>query len=165
MTRNPVLWLLVGILAIPLKAAAQPCTLPAMSWMAGTWLNSADPKGSQERWVIAPGDVLMGSAWEFPAGHAGYAEVMTIRTDGNRIAMFLRHFDGGLRQAWEERAAPMVFAASSCAADTAVFDGEGEHAGEHLTYTRAGGTLHIVADFLHHGKADHEEWHMLRSSD
>jgi hypothetical protein len=29
-----------------------------------------------------------------------------------------------------------------------------------LTYKRSGEALLIVGDFLHHGKPDHEEWHM-----
>src|SRR5580693_1635371 len=88
-----LLALLAGVLARQPAALAQPCTLAGLHWMAGTWLNSQDTSGAQERWVVAPGEVLMGSAWEFPKGHAGYAEVMAIRQDGDGISMFLRHFD------------------------------------------------------------------------
>jgi len=76
--------------------------------------------------------------------------------------MILRHFDGGLARAWEERGAPMVFKAASCARASATFDGQGDHAGEHMTYTRSGDRLRIVADFLHGGKPDHEEWRMVK---
>jgi hypothetical protein len=114
---------------------------------------------------MAPNGILMGSAWEFPPAKSGYAEVMTVRPDGDSISMFLRHFDGGLKNAWEERGAPMVFTASSCERDSVVFDGRGDHAGEHMSYRRSGNKLTIVADFLHHGTPDHEEWHMVRVGD
>jgi hypothetical protein len=107
----------------------------------------------------------MGSSWEFPEGKAGYAEIMTVRQDGNGVVMLLRHFDGGLKRAWEERDAPMVFAASSCESGSAVFDGQGDRMGERLTYKRTGNSLLIIGDFLHHGKPDHEEWHMIRVGD
>ena len=77
--------------------------------------------------------------------------------------MILRHFDGGLRGAWEERGAPMVFQLSSCDRDTANFEGQGDHAGERMSYRRSGKKLLIVADFLHHGTPDHEEWQMIRA--
>jgi len=41
-------------------------------------------------------DHSVGSSWEFPKGHSGYAEVMTVRQDSSAIAMVLRHFDGRL---------------------------------------------------------------------
>jgi len=110
-------------------------------------------------------DHSVGSSWEFPKGHSGYAEVMTVRQDSSAIAMVLRHFDGRLSRAWEERDAPMVFTASSCERDSVVFDGQGHHVGEHLTYRRSGKNLLIVGDFLHHGTPDHEEWHMIRAGD
>ena len=115
--------------------------------------------------MVAPEGALMGSAWEFPEGKAGYAEIMTVRSDGDAIVMVLRHFDGGLKRAWEERDVPMVFRASLCDRNSAVFDGQGDHMGEHLTYKRAADQLLIVGDFLHHGTPDHEEWHMIKSTD
>jgi len=115
--------------------------------------------------VVAPQHVLMGSSWEFPQGKSGYAEIMSVRQDGNAISMLLRHFDGGLSRAWEERDAPMVFTASSCGRSSAVFDGQGDHLGEHLTYKRSGKSLLIIGDFLHHGTPVHEEWHMVRTGD
>lgn len=143
-------------------ARAAPCVLPSLSWMAGSWHSTADPQRAQERWVVAPQDVLMGSSWEFPNGKAGFAEVMTVKPDGDGVSMLLRHFDGGLMRAWEERDAPMIFKASVCSANSVVFDGQGDHTGEHLTYQRNGKNLLIIGDFLHKGVPDHEEWHMIR---
>jgi hypothetical protein len=142
---------------------ADQCSLSNLSWMAGTWQNTADPQGAQERWAVAPQDVLMGSSWEFPKGKTGYAEIMTVKQDGEAISMLLRHFDGGLNRAWEERDAPMVFRVASCAHESVIFDGQGDYLGEHLTYRRTGKSLLIIGDFIHHGTPDHEEWHMTRA--
>jgi len=153
---------LATLATAPLTKAA-PCTLAALGWMAADWRNATDPKGSEERWAVAPGNVLMGSSFEFPAGKAGFAEIMTIKQDGDGIAMVLRHFDGSLTRAWEERTAPMLFTAASCDKTAVVFDGQGDHAGEHMTYKRAGKNLLIIGEFLHHGTPDHEEWHMVKA--
>jgi Domain of unknown function (DUF6265) len=142
-------------------AHAAPCTLPGLQWMAADWNNAANPTGAQERWTVAPGGVLMGSAFESSPDGKGYAEIMTVRQDSGSIRMVLRHFDMALSGAWEERTAPMVFIASNCDGTSAVFDGQDNHVGEHLTYKRTGDTLFIVGDFLHHGKPDHEEWRMV----
>jgi hypothetical protein len=144
---------------------SRPCALSDIGWMAGSWRNASDPDRARERWSVAPNGILMGSAWEFPAGKSGYAEIMTVRPDGDSISMFLRHFDGGLKNAWEERGAPMVFTASSCEPNGVIFDGQGDHAGEHMSYRRSGNKLTILGDFLHHGTPDHEEWHMVLARD
>jgi hypothetical protein len=140
---------------------AAPCTLSRLQWIAADWNNATNPNGAQERWTIAPGGVLMGNSFEVNPDGKGYAEIMTIREDSGSIRMVLRHFDLALSRAWEERTAPMVFIASSCDGTSAVFDGQDEHVGEHLTYKRSGKTLLIVGDFLHHGTPDHEEWLMI----
>jgi len=156
---------LLLVVASSAMAQAEPCTLSGLSWMAGTWRNDTDPSGAQERWVVAPQDVLMGSAWEIPSGKSGYAEIMTIKQDGNAISMLLRHFDAGLTRAWEERESPMTFTAASCARYSVIFDGQGNHSGEHLTYRRSARSLLIIGDFIHHGTPDHVEWHMTRAGD
>jgi hypothetical protein len=142
-------------------ANAAPCTLAGLQWMAEEWRNSANPDGAQERWSLAAGGVLMGTAFASNPDGKGFAEIMTVREENGSVRMVLRHFDLGLTRAWEERTAPMVFVASTCEAASAVFDGQDDHAGEHLTYKRSGETLTIVGDFLHHGKPDREEWHMI----
>ena len=50
------------------------------------------------------------------------------------------------------------FTAVNCDASSAVFDGRGDHAGEHLTYKRSGDSLLIIGDFLHHGTPSRMEW-------
>jgi hypothetical protein len=36
-------------------------------------MHATDPQRAQERWVIAPDNILMGSSWEIPNGKVGYA--------------------------------------------------------------------------------------------
>jgi len=144
-----------------IAAHAAPCSLAGLSWMAGDWRNADDPAGSQERWTLAPGGVLMGASFEFEKDGTGYAEAMTVRQDGAAINMVLRHFDAALSKAWEERAAPMIFTAVSCDGESAIFDGQGDHVGEHLTYKRTPEGLTIIGDFLHHGKPSRVEWKMI----
>jgi hypothetical protein len=167
---NPkhTLALAMAVLGAPLThpVLAEPCSLSALGWMAGAWHDAANPRGSQEQWVAVPGAVLMGSAWSFPPdGKPGFAEIMTVRHDGAGIVMVLRHFDVSLSRAWEEREAPMMFSAAQCTERTAVFDGLGARAGEHLSYERSGDRLRVVGDFLHNGKAVRVEWQMNKSSD
>jgi hypothetical protein len=154
--------LLLGIARIA-HSQPHPCALGELGWLAGSWGNIAEPDRAQERWALAPDGILMGTSWEFPAGKSGFAEIMTVRLNGDTISMYLRHFDAGLNKAWEERDAPMVFTAASCERNSVVFDGQGARAGEHMTYRRVGDKLNILADFLHHGVPDHEEWHMTRA--
>jgi Domain of unknown function (DUF6265) len=152
----------LSVLLIARAAAhAAPCTLAGLNWMAANWQNTGDPEGSKEHWSVAPGGILMGTSWEVANNGTGYAEIMSVRQDGAAINMILRHFDIALSRAWEERTAPMIFTASSCGDRSTVFDGQGDHQGEHLTYSRTGKSLLIIGDFLHHGKPDHEEWHMI----
>jgi hypothetical protein len=161
MIRSVGLGLMMGTFTA--VTAPSPCHMTDLRWMAGDWHNASDPSRAQERWALAPDSILMGSSWEFPPGKAGYAEIMTVRPDGGSISMFLRHFDAGLKGAWEERGAPMVFQLSSCDRETANFEGQGDHAGERMSYRRSGERLLIVADFLHHGTPDHEQWQMVRA--
>jgi hypothetical protein len=78
--------------SVSLSPAAE-CSLTGLAWMAGNWHNTTDPQRAQERWVIAPDNVLMGSSWEIPKGKVGFAEVMTVRPNANAISMYLRQGD------------------------------------------------------------------------
>jgi hypothetical protein len=151
--RTSLLAALAWLAASPVCQAA-PCALTDLHWMAGVWRTDEPTTKSEERWVIAPNDRLMGSSWDLHTDKAGgVVEAETIQADGaGVIALKLRHFSADLDQSREEKSAPMVFAAARCEANTAVFDGQGEHAGEHITYHRAGDDLIFTGDFLHDGK-------------
>jgi hypothetical protein len=56
----------------------------------------------------------------------------------------------------------MVFAASACQKHSVVFDGQGDHQGEHLTYQRSAENLLIIGDFIHQGKPVRQEWRMIQ---
>jgi hypothetical protein len=136
-----------------LPAAAQDCRLSDLGWMAGTWRNDAGASQSEERWTLASGARVMGSAWSLHADRpGGVLEISTIQQDGKAVVLRLRHFDATLAHAREAQDGPMVFTASRCDAASAVFDGEGPQTGEHMTYRRDGDRMSFVGEFLHSGQ-------------
>jgi hypothetical protein len=143
-----------AILASPATvAAAAPCRLADLHWMAGAWRDDSAATQSEERWIVGPDDRLMGSSWSLhPGAGGGVVEAETIQANGADIVLRLRHFSGDLTLAREEKDAPMLFAAASCADRSIVFDGQGPRAGEHITYRRAGDTLTFIGDFIHQGQ-------------
>jgi len=161
----------VGLSCIVLALSAAPkgiaasCTLPSVAWIAGVWRNVPPADPGEERWVLEPDGVLMGSSWTFPQKGAGFAEVMTISADADQVVMRLRHFDRGIKNAWEEKGGPMVFALTACEEHSAVFSGLESHAGERLTYTRSDKRLTIVGDFIHNGNPLRLEFHLERFAD
>jgi hypothetical protein len=144
---------LAGALMLAGPSVAAPCQLASLGWMAGVWRHDTSDTQSEERWVVAPGGRLMGSAWELhPDRTGGVVESETIQDIDGAVVLRLRHSTADLGSAWEEKSAPMTFALASCDASKAVFDGQADHAGEHITYQRAGETLTFTGDFLHQGK-------------
>jgi hypothetical protein len=157
---------LAALLFCTQPAAAADCAPGTLNWMAGRWQEASNPQGSREQWSVAPGGVLMGSGWSFPPdGKGGFSELMTVRPQGQRLKMVLRHFDVALSRAREEREAPMEFLATDCSTHRAVFEGSGAGAGERLTYEATPAGLEITGDFLQQGKAVQVKWHMIRSAD
>lgn len=158
--------IVVGIaICIPAKVFASSCTLTSIRWMAGVWRNVPPADPGEERWVLEPDGTLMGSSWTLPQKGAGFAEIMTITADADQAAMRLRHFDRYIKNAWEEKGSPMVFALTACDEQSAVFSGTESHLGERLTYSRAGDRLTIVGDFIHNGNPLRVEFHLQRASD
>lgn len=68
---------------------------------------------------------------------SNHARRYSVKEFLSKPELVLRHFDLALSKAWEERTAPMVFTASSCTGTSAIFDGQDDHTGEHLTYKRS----------------------------
>jgi hypothetical protein len=135
-------------------AHAAPCQLPDLHWMVGDWRDDTADTLSEERWVAGPWDRLMGSSWSLHTNRpGGVVEAETIQAnDAGAIVLVLRHFSADLALSWEEQTAPMRFRAAGCEPNTVVFDGQGDHIGEHITYKRAGDALTFTGDFIHAGK-------------
>ncbi|WP_148293695.1 DUF6265 family protein [Azospirillum sp. B4] len=155
---------------MPLLAAAPAraadCTLEALHWLQGTWRNTAIDSPGEERWVILPGGALAGSAWE--AGKDGaprFVEALSLALHGGHVTLRLRHFDGTLSRAWEDKTVPVTFVASRCGPGDVVFDGQGANAGEHITYARSKDRLSFVGEFIHKGKAHRVDLEMSRAGD
>jgi hypothetical protein len=145
---------MITILGVFWALATQPaCTIENLAFMQGDWRST----NGEERWVVTAAGTLSGSAYETKGTSVSFAEALSIAPQGDRIEMHLRHFDGALMHAWEDKDAPMVFALARCDGDTAVFDGTGAKIGEHITYRKAPDGLTFVGDFLHQGKPVHFE--------
>ncbi len=154
------------LLTLAMPAEAAPCWLGDLHWLAGTWRSDTGSDRSEERWIIAPGDRLMGSAWLLHTDRpGGVVEASTIQSDGETMALRIRHFSGDLATAREEKDAPMLFTAAGCEADEITLDGQGPQAGEHMRYSRDGDTLHFTGDFIHQGKPLRVELEFKRTGD
>jgi hypothetical protein len=137
--------------ATPLCARAA-CSLEDVAFMEGVWRVDDGGSHGEERWTRTAANTLAGSAWVAKGTALSFAEALSIvAAEDGTVEMHLRHFDGTLSHAWEEKDAPMIFRAARCEANTAVFDGIGAKQGEHITYQRSGDELAFVGDFLRKG--------------
>ncbi|MEA1649418.1 DUF6265 family protein [Nitrospirillum sp. BR 11164] len=158
------------ILLVPLLAAAparaETCTLEALHWLQGTWSNTAIDTAGEERWVVLPGGTLAGSAWETAKdGTPHFVEALSLAPSDGKITLRLRHFDGTLARAWEDKTAPVTFIANQCSLQSVVFEGVGPHAGERITYARTKDRLSFVGEFIHKGKPHRVDLEMSRTGD
>ena len=136
--------------------------------MCATWRG----RGGEERWVKVPprggqrGVSARGSAELFNGNGWGrsFSEAMSLTRDQTGVVMRLRHFDPGMTHAWEDRDAPMSFRLTHLHGTEAIFDGEGPHRRERLTYRRTGDSLTVIGDFIHHGKRRRERFDFRRST-
>jgi hypothetical protein len=136
----------------PLLRAAL-CTLAGLDWLSGSWRDDHPTVKTEERWIVGPGDRLVGASWSLHTDTpGGVIESMVIVKDTMGIVMRLRHFDPTLARAREEKDTPMLFVAASCEANSVRFDGTGAQAGEHMTYTRDGDRLNFLGEFIHSGQ-------------
>jgi hypothetical protein len=90
------------------------CTLEDVSFMQGEWRYSSGAARGEERWVLTPAHTLAGSSWEAKDGMVSYVESLAILSQGDRLEMHIRHFDGTLDHAWEDKESPMVFVLARC---------------------------------------------------
>lgn len=154
-------WILAVVVASTLMGdslpvgAASGCSMGDLAFMQGDWLYSEGQATGEERWVLTAANTLAGSSWEAKGEALSFVEALSISRQSDRIEMHLRHFDGYLNSAWEEKDSPMVFALAQCDGRSAVFDGTASRAGEHITYRKTAEGLTFVGDFLHQGKPVH----------
>lgn len=144
--------------------AADACSIQALRFMEGVWQSEEGDTRGEERWSLTTANTLAGSAWESKGAALGFAEALSILPQDGTIQMRLRHFDGTLQHAWEEKDSPMIFQLARCDASSAVFDGTGDKAGEHITYRRSGDVLTFIGDFLRKGKPFRVELRMRRAA-
>jgi Domain of unknown function (DUF6265) len=144
--------------------AADACSMQSLRFMEGVWQSEEGDTRGEERWSLTSANTLAGSAWEAKGAVLGFAEALSILPQDGTIQMRLRHFDGGLQHAWEEKDSPMIFQLARCDTSSAVFDGTGEKAGEHITYRRSGDDLNFIGDFLRNGKPFRVELRMRRAA-
>jgi hypothetical protein len=159
MIRNLVLLPLAALaLGLAGRAGADPCTLKNLHWMAGTWRDSDKDSSAEERWVLVPGERLVGSSWALHKNSPnGVIEAMTLIEEDGRPIMRLRHFDPSLERAREGKDTPMVFVATSCTRNSMTLDGTGDQSGERFVYARDKKELKFVGEFVHEGKPLHVE--------
>jgi hypothetical protein len=143
--------------------AADACSIQSLRFMEGVWQSEEGDTRGEERWSLTSANTLAGSAWEAKGGAMAFAEALSIVPQDGTIQMRLRHFDGGLQHAWEEKDSPMIFQLARCDTSSAVFDGTGDKAGEHITYRRSGDDLIFIGDFLRKGKPFRLELRMRRA--
>ena len=155
--------LLLAVTACSAPAAA--CGVEDLGFMAGAWRSTQGSSRGEERWTLTAANTWAGSSWVADGGKLSFAEALVIVPQDGSLEMHLRHFDGALNRAWEEREAPMRFRLASCEPGVAVFEGLGDKAGERITYRRTGEVLEFVGDFLRKGQPFRVEVRMQRTTE
>jgi len=137
--------------AIISSTAAAACDIADLGFLEGVWRSEQGNHHGEERWIRAAANTWAGAAWEGNDSVVSFAEAMSIVPHDGTVELHLRHFDGALNHAWEEKDQPMIFRLARCDASSVVFDGTGEKTGEHITYRRLGDRLEFTGDFLRKG--------------
>jgi hypothetical protein len=145
-------------------SSAAGCAIDDLVFLQGDWHYTYGSDIGAERWVLTAAHSLAGSSWEAKGAALSFMEISTILPEGERLELHVRHFDGSLNHAWEDKDSPMIFALAQCDGHSALFDGTGAHAGEHITYRSSAHGLAFIGDFLHQGKPVHVEVNMSKAS-
>ncbi|MDG3440502.1 DUF6265 family protein [Nitrospirillum amazonense] len=162
--RRPAIALLSLLVSTP--AWAEDCSLEGLHWLQGAWGNTAVDTAGEERWVLLPGGALAGSAWETAKdGTPHFVEALSLSLTDGKVTLRMRHFDGTLARAWEDKMTPVTFTATRCGPGDVVFEGVGGHAGERITYARTKDRLSFVGEFIHKGKPHRVDLEMSRTGD
>jgi hypothetical protein len=153
-------------IALAAAACAPACSMGDLAFMPGVWRSESGETRGEERWSLADTNTLLGESWQAKGATLSFTEIVSIQVAQNgSVQMHLRHFDGAVNRAWEEKDTPMKFRLASCVAHSAVFGGLEGRSGERITCRRAGEQLEFVADFLRKGEPLRVEVRMQRSAE
>jgi hypothetical protein len=156
---------LSGLLLLSTATFAAECSMADLGFLQGEWRSEDGDTRGVERWSLTAANTLAGSSWVAKGTKLTFAEALSIAVQDGTIEMHLRHFDGVLNHAWEEKDSPMIFRLAHCEADSAVFDGVADKVGEHITYRRSGDRLDFTGDFLRKGKPFRVEIEMHKAAE
>jgi hypothetical protein len=139
-----------------------PKPVQIISWLDGRWVKAYGDNFMEEHWSNL-GGTFMGMCQEMKDGKATFLEISVIEPDGEDTVMRIRHFGPGLKSAWEEKEAPMVFKLGEHSNKKAVFEGAGVNQGEKVVYSLlTKDILDITTEFLRGGKKVVETTRMIR---
>lgn len=105
----------------PGARAGEPvsATLADVSWLAGSWVRTAEGEHAQEMWSAPEAGSMTGAFRWVRGGRVMVHEFMLLEEVEGRIELRLRHFGAGMR-AWEE--APLVFDLTELEGKVVVFE-------------------------------------------
>lgn len=129
-----------------LAQAPAPLRLADLAFMAGSWRGTHAQGFVEEHWRAEAGLPMLGMFRRVEAGKVRFAEFMSLAQEADGVRLRIRHFNGDLTQAWEEKDAPMTFRLSAVEAGEARFTGEGPEVGTRLTYRRTPAGLQVALE-------------------
>jgi hypothetical protein len=110
--------------------------LDSLAWMAGHWVGTSATDVSEEVWLPATADAMVGM-WRWASGgRMRLYELLTIAREQERIVLRLRHFRPDL-EALEEKGTPFVLPLVKSGPGEAAFEGIGSDGGPlRISYRR-----------------------------
>lgn len=102
--------------------AAPPAAVRDLGWLAGYWKGSGLGGTVEEIWSAPAGGSMMGVFRLIQGDSVVFYEIMTIRPQGESLALVLKHFDADLT-GWEEREEVVIFPLLRIGATEAYFEG------------------------------------------
>lgn len=97
-------------------------TVGDLAWLAGRWQGTGLGGTAEEIWSAPAGGSMMGVFRLIQDDAVVFYEIMTIRAEGESLAMVLKHFDADLT-GWEEREEVVSFPLLRIGPSEAHFEG------------------------------------------
>lgn len=128
--------------------AAQPRTVAALAWLAGSWVGSADGVEMEEHWTAAKGGTLIGLHRDIAGGKTVSFEFLRIEEQ-----------DGGLVYISSPKGAPPTpFRLVESGPTRAVFANPSHDFPQRIIYWKDGADLRARIEGPQKGKTVGEEW-------